>query len=60
MRKTMVEMDYPQLSIRAQCDLLDVNRNRLETKPRSSWQPGPKHPIPLQSGNHNDLSSGSL
>lgn len=26
----MVEKDHPQLSIRRQCDLLDVNRNRLE------------------------------
>lgn len=30
MRKAMVEAEHPQLSIRRQCALLDVNRNRLE------------------------------
>ena len=30
MRKAMVEKDHPRLSIRRQCDLLGVNRNRLE------------------------------
>lgn len=30
MRKGMVEPEHPQLSIRRQCELLDVNRNRLE------------------------------
>ena len=33
MRKTMVEADHPQLSVRAQCELLDVNRNRLDPPP---------------------------
>lgn len=42
MRKTMVEKDHPQLSIRAQCALLDVNRNRLESKRKVEWQPRPK------------------
>lgn len=30
MRKTMVEIEHPLLSIRCQCALLGVNRNRLE------------------------------
>jgi putative transposase len=43
MRKTMVEKDHPQLSIRQQCELLEVNRNRLEVKPRKpSWEPAPE------------------
>lgn len=29
----MVEVDHPQLSVRRQCSLLDVNRNRLEPPP---------------------------
>ena len=29
MRKAMVELTHPQLSVRKQCALLDVNRNRL-------------------------------
>ena len=33
MRKTMVETNHPQLSIRRQCDLLGVNRNRLDPAP---------------------------
>lgn len=33
MRKAMVEADHPQLSVRAQCELLDVNRNRLDPPP---------------------------
>lgn len=33
MRKAMVEADHPQLSVRTQCDLLDVNRNRLDPPP---------------------------
>jgi putative transposase len=43
MRKTMVDKQHLRLSVRAQCQLLDVNRNRL--KPRSSvaWKPGPEH-----------------
>jgi len=43
MRKAMVEKDHPQLSVRAQCQLLAVNRNRLEPRPVVSWQPEPKH-----------------
>ncbi len=42
MRKTMVEKDHPQLSIRAQSELLGVNRNRLEPKRKVVWQPNPK------------------
>jgi putative transposase len=30
MRKQLVELGHPQLSVRRQCILLDVNRNRLE------------------------------
>ena len=26
----MIDRDHPQLSVRKQCELLDVNRNRLE------------------------------
>jgi len=43
MRKTMVETDHPQLSIRKQCELLDVNRNRLTPKKEASWEPSPEH-----------------
>jgi hypothetical protein len=43
MRKAMVEKDHPQLSVRKHCALLGVNRNRLETKGQSDWQPGPEH-----------------
>lgn len=43
MRKSMVEKDHPQLSIRAQCELLGVNRNRLEPKTRQGWRPRPIH-----------------
>lgn len=39
MRKAMVEADHPQLSIRKQCELLGVNRNRLEPKRQTDWQP---------------------
>ena len=42
-RKAMVEANHPQLSIRRQCDLLGVNRNRLEPKRRIEWHPGPEH-----------------
>ncbi len=28
----MIERDHPQLSIRKQCELLDVNRNRLASR----------------------------
>ncbi len=30
----MIEKDHPDLSVRSQCELLDVNRNRL--KPRKT------------------------
>jgi putative transposase len=43
MRKAMVEADYPQLSVRQQCELLGVNRNRLEPKAKTDWHPGPEH-----------------
>ena len=43
MRKTMVERAHPQLSIRTQSDLLGINRNRLDPKPRKAWQPEVKH-----------------
>ena len=43
MRKAMVETDHPQLSIRQQCKLLEVNRNRLEAKRQTAWQPKPEH-----------------
>lgn len=33
MRKAMVELKHPQLSVRKQCVLLDVNRNRLAPPP---------------------------
>lgn len=35
----MVETDHPQLSTRRQCEMLEVNRNRLEVKPRRRWEP---------------------
>lgn len=34
MRKRLVDREHPQLSIRRQCQLLEVNRNRLVEKPR--------------------------
>lgn len=43
MRKAMVEREHPQLSTRAQCELLGVNRNRLEPKGQTVWQPKPEH-----------------
>lgn len=43
MRKAMVEKEHPQLSIRRQCELLDVNRNRLTPNPKGTWQPKPEH-----------------
>jgi putative transposase len=43
MRKAMVERDHPQLSIRAQCQLLGVNRNRLEARDPAPWRPRGKH-----------------
>jgi putative transposase len=42
MRKAMVETDHSQLSTRRQCEMLDVNRNRLEPKPRKPWVPTPE------------------
>ena len=48
MRKAMVEKDHPQLSVRAQCRLLAVNRNRLEAKATPSWQPRSEHEQPLE------------
>jgi putative transposase len=39
----MVEAGHPQLSIRVQCELLGINRNRLATKPRAKWEPKPEH-----------------
>jgi putative transposase len=41
MRKSMVETNHPQLSVRAQCQLLAVNRNRLEPPPQAARVPGP-------------------
>ena len=35
----MVEKDHPQLSTRQQCEILDVNRNRLEVKATKQWEP---------------------
>jgi len=35
----MVEKDHPQLSLRAQCRMLGINRNRLEPAPQRSWKP---------------------
>lgn len=39
----MVEKDHSQLSIRKQCELLGVNRNRLDPKPEKAWEPDPGH-----------------
>lgn len=39
----MVEKDHPQLSQRTQCELLGVNRNRLNPRPKKKWEPKPKH-----------------
>ncbi|MEZ5324099.1 MAG: hypothetical protein R3F19_03445 [Verrucomicrobiales bacterium] len=39
MRKAMVEKDHLQLSVRVQCELLGVNRNRLEVKLKVVWKP---------------------
>lgn len=37
MRKAMVDTSHPQLSVRRQCELLDVNRNRLTApEPKTS------------------------
>lgn len=32
----MIEKNHPELSIRRQCTLLDVNRNRLVSRPKVS------------------------
>lgn len=37
----MVEKDHPQLSLRSQCRLLGINRNRLEPSPPPAWAPEP-------------------
>jgi len=39
----MVEKDHPQLSIRQQCAMLEVNRNWLNPKPKRQWQPRDEH-----------------
>ncbi len=44
MRKTMVEKNHPQLSLRAQCQLLNVNRNRLKPRPVVAWEPRSRTP----------------
>jgi putative transposase len=33
LRKTMIKNDHPKLSVRRQCKLLAVNRNRLAPRP---------------------------
>jgi putative transposase len=43
MRKAMVEKEHSQLSIRAQCELLGVNRNRLESRAPEPWRPTARH-----------------
>ena len=48
MRKTMVEEDYSQLSVRAQSELLGVNRNRLKPAPEKAWAPKAEHARILQ------------
>lgn len=44
----MVDTAHPQLSIRKQCELLGVNRNRLTPAKKKSWKPGPKHEEALE------------
>ena len=39
----MVEKDHPKLSIRKQCEMLDVNRNRLKPSAKKQWQPSARH-----------------
>ena len=39
----MVEKDHPQLSIRQQCEMLEVNRNRLEPCAKKQWEPSAHH-----------------
>ena len=36
MRKQLIDREHPQLSIRRQCELLGVNRNRIQSRPRVS------------------------
>jgi putative transposase len=36
MRKTFIDTGHPQLSVRTQASLLNVNRSRLQSKPRSA------------------------
>lgn len=43
MRKAMVEKDNPQLSVRKQCELLSINRNRLITRESQQWEPAESH-----------------
>lgn len=43
MRKAMVEKAHPQLSVRRQCELLAVNRNRLKPAPSRTWNPDGRH-----------------
>lgn len=43
MRKSMVERDHPQLSVRQQSKLLKVNRNRLKPRLAKQWQPKDIH-----------------
>ena len=38
----MVEKNHPQLSERVQCELLAVNRNRLEPERKVGWRPHPE------------------
>jgi len=39
----MVEKNHPQLSIRKQCEILDVNRNWLHSSPKKTWSPNAIH-----------------
>lgn len=43
MRKAMVEKDNPQLSVRKQCELLGINRNRLIPRESQQWEPTESH-----------------
>lgn len=39
----MVEKRHPQLSVRRQSELLEVNRNNLAPAPKKGWSPKPEH-----------------
>jgi putative transposase len=39
MRKTMVDKEHPRISVRRQCQLLGVNRNRLDARPAPVIRP---------------------